>query len=120
MVEIGKELNKEANRMIRASKKAYKKAEEYRTIAEQAVLDRKLVLETLKKVENNWAPSESIDYIHKQKKDFSDSLSNLILLQNSIFPSVLASYIYGCLSINHLRTFSSIEATLLKQSVKTC
>ena len=56
----------EVEYMNSTKKRGFIAAEEYKNIAEEAVLDRKMVLLQLKRVQDQWSPSESFNSIQQQ------------------------------------------------------
>src|SRR3990167_1136054 len=119
LLKTADEMYKQVEEISKSRKRAYGAAYEYKNIAEEAVLDRKLVLLKLKKAQEQWSPSESINYLHEQRRDISNSLDKLKLLEKAMTPTHLANCVYSNLSVDHLRRRSpSLQAVLAKQSFK--
>lgn len=102
-----------------ARKASFIVAEEYKNIAEEAVMDRKMVLMKLQKVEDQWSPSESFNQLHLKMKAQQHELSSYRALEEKLSDEQLAMLVFGSLAVEHLLGLQpELAGWVQKRSIK--
>jgi hypothetical protein len=91
----------------------------YKSIADEAVADRRLVLQRLKAVQDQWKPSLRFNELQQATQSLQRSIELYNSLELSLDTNLLATSIYSDLSAEHIRSFNpTLIGVMYKQSVR--
>ena len=120
-LQITKTIHEHHQQLLELKGRAQESAMRYKAIADEAVADRRLVLQRLKTVQDQWKPSLRFNELQHATQSLQHSVDMYNALELSIDAFVLATAIFSDLSVEHIR--SSFNPTLIsslsKQSIKS-
>ena len=91
----------------------------YKNIADEAVIDRRLVLMQLKKVQDEWRPSVHFNQLQEDREMFKHMLEMYDYLERRLPPELLATAVFEDLSVEHISSLEgAMQGFLMKHSVK--